>query len=328
MSIDARRFQLARRAHGLPTAEDFELVDVVLDDTGPQSVVENLYFSVDPYHREEMDGGWDLHTPLEGRTIGRVLHPGDSDLAAGDLVFHRAGYATHALLDPATSRPLAVADGVPLTAYLGVLGGTGLTAYVGLTRIGGLAPGQSVFITAAAGAVGTAAGELARELGADQVIGVTGSDDKAAYLRAGGAFTTAVSYRDPSALAGLRDRFADGVQVALEGVGGEMLALAIDLCAPRARIAWVGAISQYNSTVPPTAPTNLFDLVEKRVRLEGYLVSAWADVREEFEQFAVPRVRSGALAVHETVVEGFEHSVHALLDMLRGGNVGKQLVRV
>ncbi len=245
-----------------------------------------------------------------------MLHPGDSELAAGDLVFHRAGYATHAALDPGAARPLPVAEGVPLTAHLGVLGGTGLTAYVGLTRIARLEPGESVFITAAAGAVGTAAAELARELGAGQVIGVTGTDDKAAHLLGGGAFSTAVSYRDPSAVASLRDRFESGVQVGLEGVGGEMLALAIDLCASHARIAWVGAISQYNSKVPPIAPTNLFDLVEKQVRLEGYLVSAWAHVREEFERFAVPRVRSGALTVHETVVEGFEHSVVALLDML------------
>lgn len=325
--IDTRRLQLVRRPVGLPRPEDFEIADITLDDPSPgELLVENVLFSVDPYHREAMDeGNLDLHDQLEGRTIGRVLESAVDGIDAGTLVFHRKAYASHALVDG--YRVIEPASGLPLTAYLGVLGGTGLTAWVGLTRIAHLQPRESILITAAGGAVGSTAAHLAKALGAVRIAGSTGSDEKADRLRAAGAFDEVVNYRTTS----LRDHYADGgFDVALEGVGGEQLGAAIAAVKdPGGRIAWVGAVAQYNDRDnPPAAPANLYDVVLRQLRLEGYLVKDHLDAREEYEDFVIPLIQNGTIPVEETITEGLESSVDALRSVLTGGNFGKQIVRL
>lgn len=324
---DARRLQLARRPVGLPVPDDFEVAELTLGDPeAGQLLVENVLFSVDPYHREAMDEGHlDLHDQLEGRTIGRVLASAVDGVAPGALVFHRKAYATHSLVDD--FRVIDVADGVPLSAYLGVLGGTGLTAWVGLTRVARLQPGESILITAAGGAVGSTAGHLAKALGAERVAGSTGADDKVERLLAAGAFDEVVNYRTTS----LHDRYADaGFDVALEGVGGEQLGAAIAAVKdPGGRIAWVGAVAQYNDRAnPPAAPANLYDVVLKQLQVEGYLVKDHLDAREGYEKFVVPLIQDGTVPIEETVTEGLESAVSAIHSVLTGGNFGKQIVRL
>ncbi|MCC3777950.1 NADP-dependent oxidoreductase [Streptomyces sp. UNOB3_S3] len=315
---------------GMPAADDFAFVTGTLPDPAAgQALVENLYLSVDPYMRECMNGVWELNAPLEGRSVGRVLASEDPRLAVGDLVFHRQGWRTHALVTADEVRVIRQAGGVPLSAYLSVLGGTGLSAYVALTRIARLQEGESLFVSAAAGGVGTAAGQLARILGAGRVIGSAGSAAKVRHLVEDLGFDAAFDYHDGPVTALLRQAAPDGVDACLENVGGDHLEAAIDTVRPHGRIVWCGAVSTYNDPEhPPAAPRNLYEVVGKSLRLEGFLVREYAHVQEEMEEALIPHIRSGRLVPDETVADGFDRVVDAFLGMLRGENTGKMIVRV
>ncbi|ALG08910.1 NADP-dependent oxidoreductase [Kibdelosporangium phytohabitans] len=320
-----------RRPQGEPRREDFEFVTEPL--TGPgdgQVLVENIYLSVDPYMRELMDSGdWAKGAGLEGRALGRVIESKAAALPIGTIVFHRHGWCTHAVLGEADVRVVTPVDGVPLSAFLGVLGGTGLTAYVGLTRVARLQPGEDLFVSAAAGAVGSAAGQIARLLHAGRVIGSAGSAAKVEHLTTRLGFDAAFDHRDGPIRASLAKAAPEGIDVYFDNVGGDHLAAAIDVLRQHGRIAWCGAVAQYNNLDdPPAAPHNLFVIVGKAIRLEGFLVRDHGDAREEFERFLVPHVRSGRITVDETVADGFPTIVDAFLGMLRGENIGRTLVRV
>lgn len=331
MTTVTRRVQLVRRPVGLPTSDDIEIVSFPLSAPGPGEVlVENLLFSVDPYHREEMDAGWGLHAPWEGRSLGRVVQSAHSDVPVGALVSHRQAYTTHAVVKD--FRVLQIPDGVSHEALLGHLGGTGMTAWVGLTTIAHLRPGERVLITSAAGAVGLSAGYIARALGASHIVGLTGSDEKATRLREYGPFDAVLNYRDTATneiLASAGTGGDSGFDVALDGVGGTSLAATISAMKDRGRIAWVGAIGQYlDAKNPPAAPANLYQIVGKELRLNGYLVAHHTGERPAFEEFMTPLIADGTIPVQSTVTEGLESSVDALRSVLTGGNFGKQLVRL
>ncbi|MFJ3809466.1 NADP-dependent oxidoreductase [Streptomyces sp. NPDC090073] len=319
------------RPHGFPTADHFAFVESPLPEPAAGSaLVENLYWSVDPYHREMMDdvpGGFALDAPLEGRTLGRVIASRTPRLAEGEIVFHRQGWRTHAVVGPEEIRRLPRFDGVPLTAYLSVLGGTGLTAYVGLTRIARLQGGEDLFVSGAAGGVGTATGRFAGLLGAGRLVGSTGSAAKAGHLTREVGYDAAFDYHEGPAADLLGKAAPDGIDVFVDNVGGEQLAAAVGALREFGRIVRVGTISQYNT---PGAPSPRFDhaaVVEKSIRMEGFLVSNYRDLQDELYDFAVPHLRSGRLALDETVVDGFERIVDAFLGMLRGDNTGKIIVR-
>ncbi|MEV5597174.1 NADP-dependent oxidoreductase [Streptomyces sp. NPDC052496] len=325
----ARFVHQISRPHGFPTAADFAFVEERLPAPAPgQALVENLHLSVDPYMRELMDGGWDLHAPLEGRSVGRVVASRTADLAEGTLVFHRKGWRTHALVTPDEVRVLPRHRGVPARSYLGVLGGTGLTAYVALTRTVRLQPGESVFVSAAAGGVGSAAGQFARLLGAGRVVGSAGSPAKVRRLTEELGYDAAFDYHDGPVGDLLAEAAPDGVDVYLDNVGGDHLEGAIQGLREFGRIAWIGAIAQYHSAQPPAAPRNLFDIVEKSLRLEGVLVRNHRDVQSELEDFLVPHLQSGRVVDAQTVVHGFDSVVDAFLGMLGGANSGKMVVQV
>ena len=321
-----------RHPEGAPAPGDFTFVTGAVPTLAPgQILVRNLLLSVDPYHREFMEwGGWERGLGLEGRAVGRVVESRDPALPQGALVFHRHGWSTHAVLGAQDGRRLLVpADGVPLSAYLGVLGGTGLTAYVGLTRIARLQPGEDLFVSSAAGGVGSAAGQIARVLGAGRIIGSTGSPAKAAHLTGRLGFDAGLDYRAGRLAEQLADAAPTGIDVYFDNVGGDHLEAAIGALRQGGRIAWCGAVAQYNSLhSPPPAPRNLYAVVGKSLRLEGFLVREHMDARREFEDFLVPHVRSGRVIADETVTEGFERVVEAFLAMLSGAGTGKALVRV
>lgn len=319
------------RPHGFPTAEHFAFAESTLPEPAVGSaLVENLYWSVDPYHREMMDGvpgGFALGAPLEGRAIGRVVASRTPRLAEGEIVFHRRGWRTHAVVAPEEIRRLPRFDGVPLTAYLSILGGTGLTAYVGLTRIARLHEGEDLLVSAAAGGVGTATARFARLLGAGRLVGSTGSAAKAAHLRHEVGYDAVFDYHDGSSADLLGQAAPDGVDVFVDNVGGEQLAAAVGVLREFGRVVRIGTISQYNT--PDTAPSRIdhADLVEKSIRMEGFLVRNYLDVQEELYEFAVPHLQSGRLVADETVIDGFENIVEAFLGMLRGQNTGKTILR-
>ncbi|MCZ7460687.1 MDR family NADP-dependent oxidoreductase [Streptomyces sp. WMMC940] len=326
----ARAWQQRRFPDGMPVPEDFAEVELVLPS--PKSgtaLVENLWLSVDPYMRECMDGDWGLGTWLEGRSIGRVVESRAAGLPVGSLVFHRHGWRTHAIVTADEVRVLPQYEGIAPESFLGLLGGTGLTAYVALTRIARLRAGETVFISAAAGGVGTAAGRLARLLGAGRVVGSAGSAAKVRKLTEEFGFDAAFDYRaGPSVAAQLAQAAPDGIDVYLDNVGGEHLEAAIGAMREFGRIAWCGAIAQYNARSAPAAPRNLFDLVGKSIRLEGFLVAHHSDAQAELEDFLVPHLSAGRVPDSLSITDGFDRMVDAFLGMLRGENTGKSVVRL
>lgn len=316
------------RPTGFPTSDHFRFAESPVPEPGPgTALVENLYWSVDPYHREMMDGDFELSAPLEGRTLGRVIESRDPALPEGEIVFHRAGWRTHSLVRPDETRRLPRHEGVPLSAYLSVLGGTGLTAYVALTRIARLREGDDLFVSAAAGGVGTATGRFARLLGAGRLIGSAGGAAKVAYLRDRVGYDEAFDYRSGPVAELLGKAAPDGIDVCVDNVGGDQLGAAIGSLRDRGRVVRVGTVGQYNTPDAPPVLFNHADVVEKSLRIEGFLVSDYRDVQEELYEFAVPHLLSGRLPLDETVVDGFERIVDAFLSMLRGGNTGKMIVR-
>lgn len=319
---------LVKRPNGFPTADDFALVDAQLPDPEPgAALVENLYVSVDPYMRQLMDAGWDLHAPLEGRSIGRVIASAADGLAVGDVVRHRNAWRTHALVRPDEARVLPQHPGIPLSAHLSLLGnGTGLTAHVGLTRIAGLRPGETVFISAAAGGVGSAAGQIARVLGAGRVIGSTGSAAKVRHLIDDLGFDAAFNYHDGPVADQLATAAPDGIDVYLDNVGGEHLEGAIASLREFGRIAWSGGISGYHGQPKPVR--NIWEVHVRSARLQGYMVRHHLDAQEQLEALLVPHIQRGDVTVDETIVIGIENTVAAFLGMLRGENTGKMLVQI
>ncbi|MGX1541315.1 NADP-dependent oxidoreductase [Streptomyces adustus] len=319
------------RSHGFPTADHFAFVESTPPAPAPGSaLVKNLYWSVDPYHREMMDdvpGGFALHAPLEGRAVGQVVASRTPRLAEGAIVLHRHGWRTHAVVTPEETRHLPRFDGVPLSNHLSVLGGTGLTAYVGLTRIARLQEGEDLFVSAAAGGVGTATGRFARLLGAGRLVGSAGSAAKTEHLVRKVGYDAVFDYHDGPAADLLRKAAPDGVDVFVDNVGGEQLAAAVGALREFGRIVRIGTISQYNTPDAPPPRFDYADIVEKSLRMEGFLVSNHRHVQEELYEFAVPHLQSGRLTPDETLLDGFEHIVDAFLGMLHGENTGKIIVR-
>ncbi|NBE53641.1 NADP-dependent oxidoreductase, partial [Streptomyces boluensis] len=313
------------------TQEHFAFVESAIPRPAPgTALVENLYWSVDPYHRELMDdvpGGFALHAPLEGRAIGRVVESREPALKEGELVFHRQGWRTHSVVTPDEVRRLPRFDGVPLSAYLSVLGGTGLTAYVGLTRIARLKEGDDLFVSAAAGGVGTATARFARLLGAGRIVGSAGSAAKVNHLTREVGYDAAFDYHEGPVAELLTAAAPDGFDVFVDNVGGEHLGAGISALREYGRVVRIGTVSQYNDPAAPPVRFNHADIVEKSLRMEGFLVRDYRDVQDELYEFAVPHLQSGRVRLDETVVEGFDSIVDAFLGMLRGENLGKIIVR-
>lgn len=336
MSTPTREVHLVRRPQGWPVPEDFALVDTELADPGPgQVLVRNTWMSVDPYMRGRMNdvasyvAPFGLGDAMDGGAVGEVVASGDDAVAVavGTTVVHQGGWREHALLGARHVRPVA-ADAVPPQAWLGVLGMPGLTAYVGLTRIAEVRSGDTVFVSGAAGAVGSVAGQVARELGAARVVGSAGSAEKCAWLTEELGFDAAFDYHDGPVARQLREAAPDGVDVYFDNVGGEHLEAAILRMRDFGRIAACGAIAQYNDEQPAPGPRNLMMLVGKRLRVQGFIVTDHADLAPEYTARAASWVAEGRLRTRETVHEGLDHAVEAFLDLMRGGNLGKMLVRL
>ncbi|MFG2649521.1 NADP-dependent oxidoreductase [Streptomyces sp. NPDC048436] len=317
------------RPHGYPTPGHFAFVESAPATPAPgTALVENLYWSVDPYHREMMDGDFALNAPLEGRALGRVIESRDPALREGEIVFHRQGWRTHSVVTPGEARAVPRFEGVPLSAHLSILGGTGLTAYVGLTRIAQLREGQDLFVSAAAGGVGTATGRLARLMGAGRLVGSAGTAAKAAYLTEHVGYDEAFDYHAGPTADLLAKAAPGGIDLYVDNVGGEHLEAAISSLREYGRIVRIGTMAQYNSTGTPYALRNLPDIVEKSLRMEGFHLRNHYEAQEELYEFVVPHLQSGRVGLDETVVGGFERIVEAFLGMLRGENLGKIIVTV
>lgn len=329
------QIQLARRPEGWPTHDDFRTVEVELSDPAPGEVrVANEFVSVDPYMRGRMNdvrsyvAPYALDEVIAGGAIGRVVASAADDLPVGTVVLHQHGWSDVVQADASTFRAVPEVPGMPLSLRLHILGMTGLTAYVGLTAIAGLAPGDSVFVSGAAGAVGTAVGQIAKLLGAGRVIGSAGSPEKVALLTEKYGYDAAFNYKDGPVREQLAALAPEGVDVFFDNVGGDHLEAALDVMNDGGRIALCGAITSYNTTERVPGPDNMANIITRGLRLQGFTLASYLHLSPEFSEKMTRWFAEGRIAYDETIVDGIENTVDAFLDMMRGANTGKMLVRV
>jgi NADPH-dependent curcumin reductase CurA len=331
----SREIQLAARPLGEPVESDFRMVTTEVPDPGPGEVlVRNLVMSVDPYMRGRMNDvpsyapPWRLDQPADGGAVGEVVASEAAELPVGSLVLHGLGWREYALMPARQAERVELVAGLPSSSYLGVLGMPGLTAYAGLFEVAGFQAGESVFVSGAAGAVGSLAGQFARLRGAARVVGSAGSPAKLRFLIDELGFDAAFDYHDGPVRDLLRQAAPGGIDVYFDNVGGEHLEAAIDSLTVHGRVALCGAISLYNSTDRPVAPANLALTIGKRLTLRGFLVTDHSRLRAEFQEAVAGWLTSGQLVVRETVVEGLDQAVPAFIGMLQGANTGKMVVRL
>ncbi len=327
----SRQIQLAARPVGQPTEATFRLATTKVPELGEGEVlVRNLWMSVDPYMRGRMNDTQSYIPPfqvgaaLEGGAVGEVVSSRAATHQVGDHVLHMQGWRDYAV-GPAKSFRTVDVSQVPASAYLGVLGMPGLTAWAGLVKVAAMQPGETVFVSGAAGAVGSLVGQIATLRGG-RAIGSAGTPDKVAWLREIG-FVAAFDYHD-GVLAQLRTAAPDGIDVYFENVGGEHLEAAIDVLNLHGRIAVCGLISSYNATTPPPGPRNFRQVITKRLRIEGFLAGDQAMHQAEFLAEVGAALASGGIQARETIVEGLENAPSAFIGLLSGANTGKMLVRI
>ncbi|MGV9555165.1 NADP-dependent oxidoreductase [Streptomyces sp. NPDC003401] len=330
----SREWRLLSRPVGWPKAEDFELAEAEIRQPGPGEVlVRNAYLSVDPYMRGRMSAAksytapYELGKAMQGGAVGEVVASQAEGVAVGDHVLHFGGWREYATVNAAQAVKVDP-EAAPLSTYLGVLGMTGLTAYAGLLRTAALKEGDVVFVSGAAGAVGSQVGQIAKLKGASRVIGSAGSDEKVKLLVEEYGFDAAFNYKNGSVAEQLREAAPDGIDVYFDNVGGDHLEAAIGSLNQGGRIAVCGMISLYNNTEPAPGPRNLVRLIQTRGRIEGFLVGDHYDLQPQFVQEVGPWVASGALKHRETVVEGIENNLEAFFGVLRGDNTGKMIVKL
>ena len=328
-----RSWQLTAHPVGTPTLHDFTLVEHPLPQVAAgQVLVRNTALSVDPYMRGRMNAAksyaesYRLGETMWGGAVGEVIESRTPGIVVGDTVLHGLGWREHAVV-PGNEARLVDTTAAPDSAYLGVLGMTGLTAWVGLVQIAQLQEGETVFISGAAGAVGSIAGQLAKLRGCT-VIGSAGTADKVNWLTGELGFDAAFNYKDAPVAQQLAQAAPDGIDVYFDNVGGDHLQAAIGALKPFGRAAICGMISRYNDTAPQPGPVNLPLLVANRLRIQGFLVFDHAHLTKQFLAEAKPALADGRLKNREMVGEGLEQMPEAFLGLLRGDNTGKMIVRV
>lgn len=329
----SREVRLERRPEGAPVPDDFSYAEVDIPAPGRGEVqVRNLWMTMDPAMRGRMNDArsyvapFELGRAMEGPAVGEVIASGDPGFAVGDLVWSRLGWREGftAPVDKVEKR----SRDLPPQAYLGFAGMTGLTAWLGLFDVAKLQAGETVFISAASGGVGSVACQMARIRGA-RVIGASGGAHKIAFLRNELKLDGAIDYKAEANLTKALAREApDGIDVYFDNVGGEHLHAALAIAKPRARIALCGMISQYNATEAPSAPRNLAQALTKELRLEGFIATKHLDRMDAFMSDIRRWHREGRLTQVETVYEGLDRALDAFNGLFDGSGLGKMLVKI
>jgi NADPH-dependent curcumin reductase CurA len=327
----ARAWHLKSRPSGMPTHENFDLKDVELPPLKDGQVhVRNLWLSVDPYMRGRMNDvksyvpPFQVGEPLEGGAIGQVIESKADGLKVGDLVQHMSGWRDEAVLSAHAANKLP-GLGAPPERFLGVLGVTGITGYFGLLDVAKAKAGDIVFVSAAAGAVGSVVVQVAKAKGM-RVIGSAGGPHKCDFVRSLGA-DDVVDYKSAPILKALAAAAPNGIDVYFDNVGGDHLDAALALARTNARFAICGMIDSYNATQPVNLRF-IQRIIAARIMLKGFIVLDYFPRLAEFYQEMAPWVASGAVKSSETVVDGLENVPDAFLGLFRGENIGKMLVRL
>lgn len=325
-----REFRLASRPEGVPTEENFELVETDVPEPGEgEVVVQTHYLSVDPYMRGRMRGEhsyaepWGVGEVMRSRVVGEVVESRSAEFDAGEFVMGNLFWAEYCVVDADAVTPVDP-NLAPISTALGVLGMPGRTAYFGFLDVGRPIPGDTVVVSAAAGAVGSVVGQIAQLAGC-QVIGITGSDAKVDYVVDDLGFEAAVNYRGEPVGASLEREASDGVDIYFENVGGEISDAVMEHLNQRARVPVCGKIALYNDDDPPLGPRYMHQ--RKRVRVEGFIVSDYRVRFDEANKRLGEWVRNGDIVYRETITEGFANAPSAFIGLFEGENIGKQLVK-
>ncbi len=332
MSGQCRSVVLRKRPDGMPSRDDFDIISAEIPKPGPGEVLtRTLFLSIDPYMRGRLWDRKSYATPVQigdvmtGETVGEVVASGSDGFVAGDIVVGARGWQTHTISKAAALSKITP-GGAPLQAYLGVLGMPGVTAYTGMTDVGQAKAGETVLISAASGAVGSVAGQIAKRAGA-RVVGIAGGPDKCLFVQEGLGFDACIDHRAMNLSADIADACPNGVDVYFENVGGAVQAAAFANLNLFARVIMCGMVAQYNEREFPPGP-NLGFMVAKRVKMQGILVSDKPERFAEWRALAAPWVADGSLRYRETVVDGLENAAESLAMVLSGDNFGKMIVKV
>lgn len=328
-----KQIVLATRPTGMPTLQNFRIEDVEIPSLHDgQMLVQTVYISVDPYMRGRMNDAKSYVPPypidgvIEGGVIGQVIETASSKFSVGDFVLGGYGWQTHSVVDETEVRKIDSTH-APLTTHLGVVGMTGLTAFFGLLEIGKPKMGETVVISGGAGAVGTVVGQIANIKGAKSV-GIAGSDDKCRYLVEELGFTAAVNYKAADFENQLASACPDGVDVYFDNVGGTVSDAVMKLINRGARIPICGQIALYNLSNFDMGPRVQPALLVNSALMQGFIVGNYAAQFSDGIKELSTWVEQGKLKYEETIVEGFDHTIDAFLQLFSGGNTGKLLVRV
>ena len=330
----SREVRLKQRPVGLPTADDFEVATTTLPELGEGEIlVRNLYMSVDPYMRGRMVDRKSYVPPfaigevLQGGAVGEVIASNGGKFNVGDHLLSMNGW-----------RELYISDGdylnqvdpnlAPVQSFLGTMGMPGQTGYFGLLDIGDPQPGETVFVSGAAGAVGSVVCQIAKLKGC-KVIGSAGSAAKVAWLTDEIGIDAAINYKDPESLySQVKAVVPDGIDVYFENVGGEHLEVALSLMNNFGRIPVCGMISQYNDTTATPGPSNMAMIIGKRLKLQGLIVTDYMKRLPEFYNDMGPWVAQGKIKSHETILDGIDNAPNAFIGLFKGENMGKMLVKL
>ena len=321
-----REIHLVRRPKGIPVLEDFAVVETTVPPTGENEVrVQTLIMSVDPYMRPRLNADQPLNAPLLGGGIGRVTESRNPKFQEGQLVRQGVGFREIHVTDGRALSPLQRDPALPLSVYMHALGGTGITAYGGLLDIGKLKDGEQVVVSTAGGAVGSVVSQIARIKGC-YVVGITGTDDKAKWLRDVVGLDAVINYKAQDLGPALEAATPKGIDVYFENVGGAQLDAALPRMNVHGRIPVCGMISTYNGG--GEGVRGLSNMIYKRVRMEGFVATDFAHLNAAFISDMTSWLKSGQMKYEETILDGFHRAPEGLIGLFEGRNAGKMLIHV
>lgn len=331
--MKSKEVHLVSRPVGMPTHENFGIVEVDLPDPGEGEVlVKNVSLTVDPYMRGRMNdrrsyvAAFGEGQALTGEAIGQIVESNADGYDAGDYVSSHLGWREGYVCPANATRKLGELK-APASAYLGVLGMPGMTAYVGLLEVGELKEGDVVFVSGAAGAVGSAVGQIARIKGC-RAIGSAGSAEKVRHLTEDLGFDAAFDYHEGHLERHIFEAAPQGIDVYFDNVGGSHLQAALNCMRPNGRLPLCGAISQYNATEPVPGPNNLAIAIGNQLTLKGFIVSNYNHLREDFMRDVAEWISTGQLKYRETIHNGIEEMPDAFIGLFTGENTGKMIVNL
>ncbi len=330
-----KQILLASRPTGWVTPENFKVTEAAVPEPkSGEMLLETVYMSVDPYMRGRMNDAesyvppFQIGEPLQAGVVGKVVKSNGGKFPEGTYVTGMGLWANYMTTDGAGFQPVDPKL-APLSYYLGILGMPGMTAYVGLKGVAGLKEGEQLFVSAASGAVGQVVGQIGKNMGC-HVAGSAGSDDKVAYLKDELGFDAAFNYKTENLNKAVRAANPNGIDVYFENVGGPILEAVINNLNFNSRVALCGLIAAYNATLDdmPAGPRNLFVLVGRSVRMQGFIVSNYPELCKEWIGVGAGWLKEGKLKYRESVADGIENAPQAFIDMLKGRNFGKQVVKL